>query len=67
MLSDKGNKALVQDASGKGYVVHEGTFIGTNAGRVSEILNDRVIIEEQIEDAYGKIYTRKRVLKISKP
>ncbi|MDX1707672.1 MAG: pilus assembly protein PilP, partial [Desulfobacterales bacterium] len=30
MLSDKGNKAIVEDASGKGHVIREGTYIGTN-------------------------------------
>ena len=67
MLSDKGNKALVEDASGKGHMIQEGTHIGNNAGRVSQILRDRVIIEEKIEDAYGKIRTQKRILKLHKP
>ena len=67
MLSDKGNKALVEDASGKGHMIREGTHIGINAGRVSLIFKDRVIIEEKIEDAYGKIRTRKRILKLNKP
>ncbi|MGD2096923.1 MAG: pilus assembly protein PilP [Desulfobacterales bacterium] len=67
MLSDKGNKALVEDASGKGYMINEGTHIGLNAGKVSQILKDRLIIEEKIEDAYGKIRTQKRILKLYKP
>ncbi len=67
MLSDKGNKAIVEDASGKGHVIREGTYIGTNAGQVSQILKDRVIIEEKIEDAYGKMVTHKRILKLNKP
>ncbi|MGD9053424.1 MAG: pilus assembly protein PilP, partial [Desulfobacterales bacterium] len=67
MLSDKGNKALVEDASGKGYMIQEGTYLGTNAGKVSQILKDRVIIEEKIEDAYGKIRTQKRILKLHRP
>jgi type IV pilus assembly protein PilP len=66
MLSERGNKALVKDASGKGHVVRKCTYIGTDSGRVSRILKDRVIIEEQIEDAYGKIVSRKRVLKLNK-
>ena len=67
MLSEKGNKALVEDASGKGHMIHEGTYIGANAGKVSRILKDRVIIEEKIEDAYGKIRTQKKILKLNKP
>jgi type IV pilus assembly protein PilP len=67
ILSDKGNKALVEDASGKGHMIREGTYIGINAGTVSQILRDRVIIEEKIEDAYGRMRTQKKVLKLNKP
>ena len=67
MLSDKGNKALVEDASGKGYMIQEGTYLGINTGKVSQILKDRVVIEEKIEDVYGKLRTQKRVLKLNKP
>ncbi len=67
MLSKNGNKALVEDASGKGHVIREGTYIGTNADRISRILKDRVIIEEEIEDVHGKIRTQKRIIKLNKP
>jgi type IV pilus assembly protein PilP len=67
MLSAKGNKAIVEDASGKGHVIREGTYIGTNAAKVSQILKEMVIIEEKIEDAYGNIRTQKRILKLNKP
>ena len=66
-LSDKGNTALVEDASGKGYVVKKGTYIGANGGRVIQILKDRFIIEEEIEDVHGKIITQKTVIKLHKP
>ena len=67
MLSDKGNTALVEDASGKGYVIREGTYIGTNAGKVTQILKDRVVVEEQIEDVHGKLISQKSVIKLHKP
>ncbi len=67
MLSDKGNQALVEDASGKGHMIQEGTHVGLNTGSVSRILKDRVIIEEKIEDAYGRIRIQKKVLKLHKP
>jgi type IV pilus assembly protein PilP len=57
----------VEDASGKGHMIQEGSHIGINAGKVSRILKDRVIIEEKIEDAYGRIKTWKRILKLNKP
>ncbi len=67
MLSDNGNKAIVEDATGKGHVIREGTYIGTSAGKVSQILKDRIIITEEIEDVYGRIVIQKRVIKLNKP
>ena len=67
MLSDKGNTAMLEDASGKGYVVKEGVFIGPNAGKVIEILKDRVIVEEQIEDVHGNVIPHKIVIRLNKP
>ena len=67
MLSDKGNTALVEDASGKGYVIKEGTYIGVNSGKVVQILKDRFIIEEEIEDVHGKIILRIREIRLIKP
>jgi type IV pilus assembly protein PilP len=67
MLSDKGNTALLEDASGKGYVIRKGSYIGMNAGKVVQILKDRVIIEEQIEDIHGKIIVQKREIQLHKP
>jgi type IV pilus assembly protein PilP len=67
MLSDNGNTALVEDATGKGYVIKEGTYIGRSAGRVIEILKDRFIVEEEIEDVHGNIISRKRIIKLNKP
>ncbi len=62
-----GNKALVQEASGKGYVVTKGTYIGTRSGKIVEILADRIIVAEEVEDIYGKISVQKRPLIIHKP
>lgn len=65
--SDLGNKALVQDAAGKGYVLEKGTYIGINAGFVTEITRDKVIVEEEVEDLYGKVSLRERELVLQKP
>ena len=67
MLSDKGNTAILEDASGKGYVIKEGTYIGMNSGKVIQILRDRVIVEEEIEDVHGNIIPHKIVMKLDKP
>ena len=62
-----GNKALVEEASGKGYIVAKGTYIGLHSGRILEILSDRIIVEEEIEDILGKVTIDRKELKIQKP
>ena len=62
-----GNKALVEESSGKGYVIKQGTYIGLNAGRIIKIEKDNIIIEEEVEDIQGNIEVRQRELKLQKP
>jgi type IV pilus assembly protein PilP len=66
ILAPSGNMALVEEASGKGYIVSVGTRIGINSGKISEIMQDRIIVDEEIEDVTGKITKEKRPLKIQK-
>ena len=65
--ASSGNRALVEEATGKGYIVKQGTYIGINAGRVVNILTDRLIVEEEVETALGSYELQKRELKIQKP
>ncbi|MGB9498746.1 MAG: pilus assembly protein PilP [Dissulfuribacterales bacterium] len=58
--------ALVQEVSGKGYIVKQGTYIGNKGGQVKKILKDRVVVEEKYLDVYGKIAVRKSELKFRK-
>jgi type IV pilus assembly protein PilP len=58
------NMAMVEDPEGRGYVVKKGTLIGENNGRVTNILKDRVIIEEVYRNNSGKIKTRTASLKL---
>jgi type IV pilus assembly protein PilP len=53
----EGNIAMVEDATGKGYFLKKGTWIGKNDGKVTKILNDKVIIEEVYQDIFGKTKT----------
>ena len=46
--SSSGNRAMVEEASGRGYVIKKGTFIGINCGRVGQILKDMVIVDEPL-------------------
>jgi type IV pilus assembly protein PilP len=65
--SSSGNKALVEEDSGKGYIIKKGTYIGTNAGRVTDILPNKIIIEEEVEDIYGKISFQKKEIELKPP
>jgi Tfp pilus assembly protein PilP len=67
VLSSSGNMALVEESSGKGYVIKKGTYIGTNAGKVVNIKKEKVIVEEEFEDVFGKVNTRQRDIKLPKP
>lgn len=62
-----GDKALVEEANGKGYIVTRGTYIGINSGRIVDILKDRIVIEEEIEDLLGKVSISRRELTLQKP
>jgi len=59
-----GNKAMVQDASGKGYLLTVGSKIGKNQGRVVAIVPRQVLIEEKTKDFLGRTGTKVQVLKI---
>jgi len=67
IVASSGNRALVEESTGKGYVIKTGTYIGTNAGKVVKINKNNVIVEEEFEDVFGKIKTRQRELKLPKP
>ena len=57
-----GNRAILVDASGKGYVVKNGTYVGLNSGTVESIESDRISIVETIGTRQSKT-----VLKLQKP
>ena len=67
ILAPSGNRAMVSELNGKGYVVTVGTYMGISSGRIIEILQDRIIVEEEVENILGKISLRKRELKLQKP
>ncbi|MEW5910029.1 MAG: pilus assembly protein PilP [Thermodesulfobacteriota bacterium] len=67
ILASSGNKALIQEASGKGFVINNGTKIGINSGKVIQILKDRIIVEEEVEDIYGNLKMQKREMTLQKP
>lgn len=67
VASASGNRALVEQSSGKGYVLKPGTYVGLNSGKVVEITIEKVTIEEEYEDVYGKTVTQKKEITLPKP
>jgi len=58
----KGNKAMVVDPAGKGYVVKAGMTIGKNEGKISRIDTTGIDVVEQFRDDTNKI--RKETIRI---
>jgi type IV pilus assembly protein PilP len=58
--------AMVEEATGKGYEVAIGTYIGPNGGRVVAITQDGIKIEENIKDFQGKERKRYEEIKFHK-
>jgi Tfp pilus assembly protein PilP len=67
ILATSGNRALVRESSGRGYVISEGTPIGTHRGRVAGVLKDKVIVKEKMKDLRGKKFFKETELKLNKP
>lgn len=57
-------KAMVQDPTGKGFIVQEGTHIGKGGGKISHISDKELVIEEPYQDFLGRKSFRKTALKI---
>lgn len=51
----EGNRALIEDPTGKGYIVSEGTAIGLKRGIVKKISPEGVVVEEEEEKANGEV------------
>ena len=64
MLTETEDWALVRDSKGDGHVIRVGTSIGRRGGRVTEILEDKVVVREYFKDIRGREQTRDRALKL---
>jgi len=67
ILAPSGNLAMVEDTTGKGYIVKKGTYIGNREGQVTEILPDRLLVTEQGVDDLGKPISEIREIQLPKP
>ncbi len=54
--------AMVEDNSGKGYMVRRNNYIGRNSGRVEKIMKDSVLLIESALDPAGDLVEREIVL-----
>ena len=66
IFASSGNKALVENVSGKGFVIKKGTRIGINFGKVIKILKNSVVVKEEAESILGQITLVERELKLQK-
>lgn len=57
-------RAMVEDGGGMGYIVTIGTPMGPNGGVVTAILPGRIVVEESVEDYYGKVSKHQVVLAV---
>jgi type IV pilus assembly protein PilP len=50
-------RAMVEDPTGKGYIITRGTLVGKYRGRVTSIQKEEVIITEEYRDVTGRRVT----------
>ena len=48
LRAQSGNKALVEESNGKGYVVKKGVYLGSRGGQLEKILQDSIIVYEPL-------------------
>lgn len=58
--------AMVEEATGKGYEVEIGTYMGKNGGQVVDIQSDRIIVREMVTNFKGIVTERFEELKLHK-
>lgn len=51
---DLGKRAVIEDSTGRGYIVAVGTPAGERSGVITQIFNDRLVIQQEIWDRKAK-------------
>lgn len=67
IIAPSGNKALVEESTGKGYIITKGTYIGRNQGIVTSIQKDKVLVEEMLENIQGNMIAKEKEIRLPKP
>ena len=62
-----GNRALVEDSSGKGFIINKGTYIGLNSGIVTQVNPNGFVVEEELANLMGELTLQKTEIKLQKP
>jgi hypothetical protein len=64
---DLGRRAVIEDSTGRGYIVSVGTPAGEHSGVITQILNDRLVVQQEIWDARArKRFPQDFTIKLSK-
>jgi type IV pilus assembly protein PilP len=66
VITERQPIALVQEADGKGHILKENVCFGRYGGKVERILNDRLIVREERQDATGQLQVKKIELKLKR-
>ncbi len=66
LIRDSGNVAMIQESTGKGYLVNIGTYVGPNSGQVIKIEKDMLVIQEQKKNYKGIVTDNFQEMKLNK-
>ena len=66
ILMENRQLAMVEDATGKGYEVMIGTYMGKNSGQVSKINQSSLVVTEYVKDYKGIRQTKFQEIKLHK-
>ncbi len=66
IVMEKKRIAMVEEATGKGYEITIGTFIGRNQGKVTEIKDSSIVVTELVRDFKGKLKEQTQEIKLHK-
>ncbi len=66
IITEKKRIAMVEEASGKGYEVGVGTYIGRRDGVITQIKDSSIIVKEPVRDFKGRLSERIQEIKIHK-
>lgn len=66
ILTGDENKALFQEASGRGHIVSVGMCVGINSAKVVNILADKIVVQEKALNAHNEVVVNRREILLKK-